>query len=360
MKFKVFAVIALLAAAPFMVSGEGRRESAIPAGEKLEITDTTGNTVVMDGLPERITFAGRASIMVADALYMFPQAPERIVGVGFTNQGKGNFTAVLDSGYKDKTYLDYSAGVEQIAGTHPDLVIMKNYMRRKLGDPVSELGIPVLYLSLETPSQYEADFKVLGKVFGDEKRADYIISWYKKRLDAVTEKTEILSKRPSVLFLYHSARDGEVAFNVPPREWIQTSMVRMAGGDPVWSDSVSGKGWIKVNFEQIAAWNPDYIFIAAYKQNEKAVVKSLISSPRWKQLEAVKNGRVSAFPVDFYSWDQPDSRWILGVSWLAKTMHPGLFSGLSIEKITKDFYKDLYLMSDETYNREIKTRLGWK
>ncbi len=326
---------------------------------KLEITDSTGNSVVLKDTPERIAFAGRASIMVADAMYMFPEALERVVSVGFTNQGRGNFTAVLDPEYDKKTYLDYKAGPEQIAGTKPDLVIMKNYMKKNLGNPVNQLGIPVIYLSLETPEQYETDFRVLGKVFNDEKRAEDIIRFYRESQERITSRTAGLTDRPEVLFIYHSTRDGEVAFNVPPKTWIQTRMIQMAGGIPVWADQIAGKGWTKVNFEQIAVWNPDQIFVVAYKQDEKEVVKKLLASSRWKNLKAVRNGKVKAFPVDFYSWDQPDSRWILGAAWLANEIHPELFSDFDIQETTMNFYRELYFMSDRVFTKEIKARLGW-
>ncbi len=65
----------------------------------------------------------------------------------------------------------------------------------------------------------------------------------------------------------------------------------------------------------------------------------MIDSSEWKELSAVKNGQLKAFPVDFYSWDQPDSRWILGLKWLAKQVHPELFTDLDIKETTKSFYK---------------------
>ncbi len=343
----------------FLFAGGKQETAAGNTHSKIRITDTTGHTVVLKNYPKRIVFSGRASIMVADALYMFPEAQQRIVGVGATNQGRGNFTKVVDRRYKTTIYLGRDAGVEQIAAAKPDLVILKNYHKRDLGNPLSQLGLPVVYLTLETPALYEKDFKVLGKIFNDPERANAVISYYRTMSNRITSRTKNLTKRPKVLFIYHSTRDGEVAFNVPPKRWIQTEMVRMAGGDPVWIQEVSGKGWVKINFEQIAAWNPDQIYVSAYRQNVKKIVAALLQSPRWKNLKAVKMNKVKAFPVDFYSWDQPDSRWILGAAWLAKQIHPDLFQDFDIQKITRNFFKELYFMNDTVYNKEIKSRLGW-
>ncbi|MCK4543357.1 MAG: ABC transporter substrate-binding protein [Spirochaetales bacterium] len=323
------------------------------------ITDSTGNTVRLKSLPQRITFVGRASIMVADALYMFPEVLDRLVGVGFTNQGRGEFIADIDPGYAEKICLQHTVGPEQIAATRPDMVIMKSFLKESLGDSVTLLGIPVVYLRLETPELYLKDFEVIGQILGNTERADFIKDYYTSSLEMVSNRTSGIENRPKVLFLYHSARDGIVAFNVPPLNWIQSMMVELAGGEPVWTGGVIGNGWTKVNFEQIAVWDPDQIFLVAYKQEEKKIIERLKNDPQWKELAAVQADKLFAFPVDYYSWDQPDSRWILGLSWLAKQIHPELFSDLDIEELTKDFFLTLYPMDESQYRELILPKLGW-
>ena len=338
-----------------LLPAEGSRE----VETSLVIEDTTGNTAKLERIPGRITFVGKASNMVADALYMFPEASSRIVGVGKTNQRNGEFVKVLDPDYDSKIYLEHTVGPEQIAVTRPDLVIMKNFLKKSLGDPVGQLGIPVLYMNLETPEFYEEDFRMLGRVFGNPERAAELIRYYRDEKEFVVERTNKLTEKPDILFIYHTTRDGIAAFNIPPESWIQTRMVEMAGGNPVWTGIHPGGGWSKVNLEQIAAWNPDQIYVVAYKEDIGVVLKSMHDSPEWQELKAVKNGQLTSFPVDFYSWDQPDSRWILGLKWLAKQIHPELFMDLDIEEMTRSFFKDLYYLTDEQYETEILSRLGW-
>jgi len=325
----------------------------------LQITDSTGNIIELESIPERITFVGKASNIVGDVLYMFPEAASRIVGVGNTNQRNGDFIEILDPAYSEKIYLEHSVGPEQIAVTRPDLVVMKNFHKGKLGAAVQQMGVPVLYLDLESPEAYESDFRILGQVFDNESRAEELISFYKTERTIVENRTASLSVKPSVLFLYHSTRDGVSAFNIPPESWIQTRMVKMAGGNPIWINANPGSGWSKINLEQIAAWNPDQIYIVAYKEDIHTVLKTIEDSVEWSELKALKNKKLKAFPVDFYSWDQPDSRWILGLKWLATQIHGQLFSDFDIESNTKTFFKDLYFLTDEQYENEILTRLGW-
>ncbi len=302
MKNLIF-ILLFLTIITFLLPAEGSKEIETT----LVIEDTTGNIARMEKIPERITFAGKSANMVADVLYMFPEASSRMVGVGTTNQGNGDFITLLDPAYDTKIYLERNAGPEQIAVTRPELVVMKNFLKKSLGDPISQLDIPVLYLNLENPEAYEKDFKMLGKVFGNPERAAELIRYYRDEKEFVIERTKALTEKPDILFIYHSSRDGIAAFNIPPESWIQTQMVEMAGGNPVWTDIHPGGGWSKVNLEQIAAWNPDQIYVVAYKDNVNKVLNLMKDSSEWKELDAVRNGKLKAFPVDFYSWDQPDS-----------------------------------------------------
>jgi iron complex transport system substrate-binding protein len=352
---KLIYLIMLISILPALLTAAGTPE----VEPNLIIEDTTGNTTTLEKIPERITFVGKASNMVADVLYMFPEASMRIVGVGKTNQLNGDFVRILDSNYDTKVYLEHTVGPEQVAVTTPDLVIMKNFLKKSLGDPLSQLDIPILYLNLETPEAYEKDIRMLGKVFGNPERAAELIQYYLEESNFIIERTKTVTEKPDILFIYHTTRDGIAAFNIPPESWIQTRMVEMAGGNPVWTDIHPGGGWSKVNLEQIAAWNPDQIYVVAYKEDIKVVLESMENSPEWQELKAVKDNKLKAFPVDFYSWDQPDSRWILGLKWLAKQIHPELFSDLNIEEMTRSFFKDLYYLTDEQYENEILSRLGW-
>ena len=80
------------------------------------MTDALGRAVSIPTDPERIVIAGRAVMMTANALYMFPGAPSRIVGIGRIDQGKGNFLPAIDPGYGSKAVLEQNVGAEQVAG----------------------------------------------------------------------------------------------------------------------------------------------------------------------------------------------------------------------------------------------------
>ena len=313
------------------------------------VTDALGREVRVPEHPQRIVTAGRAVLMIANALYQFPGAADRIVGIGRIEQGTGNFLAEIDPHYDRKTMLERNVGPEQIAPLAPDLVILKSQMRNELGEGIERLGLPVVYVDLETPEQYQRDLRLLGELLGQPRRGEELADFYARETDRIVQKVAQAGNRPRTLFLYADLAGGERVFNVPPAGWMQTTLVELAGGDPVWIGDGQGPRWIRVGIEQIAAWEPERIVLVAYRQDVQAIRASLLAHPTWASLAAVQRGRIHAFPVDYSSWDQPDVRWILGLRWLAQTLHPDEFASADLTEAIYEFYSFAYGMGrDET------------
>ncbi|MFP4430458.1 MAG: ABC transporter substrate-binding protein [Spirochaetaceae bacterium] len=329
--------------------------AALDAQNSLAVVDALGREILFDAPPERIVIAGPATLMIADALYLFETGAERLVGVTRIDQGKGNFLRSIDPDYGRKTILERQVGPEQIAALRPDAVLLKTQLRARLGVRLESLGLPVVYFDFETPEQYQRDISTMGRLLGEQERAREITRYLEGRRSEVLGVTQALppDERPSVLFLYVDNRGGDRAFNVPPDGWIQTTLVREAGGEPVWTGIPLGSGWSTVTMEQIARWDPENVLFVAYRQDASEVAERLRSDPVWRNLTAVRNGRAWAVPVDFYSWDQPDIRWILGLEWTAYALHPDRFPNLSIRERVYTFYERFYALSREETDRII-------
>jgi len=315
--------------------------TAAPSSGAIVVTDAMNRTVKFDKLPQRIVLAGKAFFMILDALYLFPEAGQRVVGVPEQTQSKTDFYPVIDPNRANKMFFQGNdVGPEQILPAKPDVVITKSVNASKLGKALEQVNVPVVYVDFELPEQYARDLAILGQVLGNPDRAKKIDAYYKGQMDRVNGKVKNLkdADKPNVLLLQYAEKSGTVAFSVAPAEWMQTLIVEMAGGKAVWKEASDQGGWAIVNLEQIAAWNPDLVFIVNYSGNSKEVVAKLKADPKWQSLKAVKDGKIYGFPGDFYTWDQPDSRWGLGLLWLATKIQPALFSDVNINQEINQFY----------------------
>ncbi len=338
-----------------LVSGCGG--SGAPQAAGVTVTDAQGRAVTLSALPRRIAVAGRANFMLADALYLFPEARGRVYALTEAGQ-RTTFIALVEPRYQEKLRLASTAGAEEIAATKPDVVLLKSFMAKTTGEPLERLGIPVVYLDLESPEAYDRDLAVLGALLGDAARADEVRAYYREVQERVAAGVAEVPEagRPRVLLVRYSDKGGEVAFTVPPAAWIQTWMVEAAGGVPVWKEAAQGN-WTVVNVEQIAAWDPDVVFVVSYFADVGEVVAGLRADARWQSLRAVASGRLYAFAGDFYSWDQPDARWALGLLWVAKRLHPDRFADLDVQAEWYAFYEKLYGLDAATVDAEIRPRL---
>ncbi len=320
----------------------------VPPTMEITFTDSLDREVTLPDIPSRIVYGGKSSLMIADALYLFDGVSERIVAMSETDQNFGNFIQAIDPNFDSKIQLSGQTNVEEIASNNPDLVLLKSFLAGDYQQPLEGLGIPTAFLNLETPEQYNRDILAMGDMLGQPERAQEIVDYYKNAITDITEKVININEdeKPSILVLYYKESDGAYTYNVPPLAWMQTTNVITAGGNPVWVENAASDGWNTIGFEQIAAWDADQIYLIAYRENSSDLISKLLKDPQWQSLTAVKNEQVYGFPGDFYSWDQPDTRWILGLKWIAWRIHPELFPNFDTVSEVRSFYKEMYNLDD--------------
>ena len=308
---------------------------------------------------KRIVQIGSSAFLVENALYLFPEAWDEVVAMADGNQGRGFFIGAIDPGIENKTVLPRTANTESVLALHPDVAVMKNFLKKRMGEPLERVGVETVYLDLETPEAWMKDLQILGELFDNGERAEELQDLFQARISAVEDVLADLpqDQKPRTLVLYRSVKDGVKAVNVPPMSWIQTRMVEMAGGEPVWRDADFTERWTRTGIEQIAAWDPEVILVAAYHMSAVDAVEELRNDPSWASLKAVKSGKIYAFPADYHSWDQPDVRWLLGLQWMAVTLHPELFPDKDLESDARKFFKDMFFIDDAGFNEHIKPKL---
>lgn len=323
---------------------DARREACVKeetAGTgAVEAVDAAGRRVQLEKPARRVLVAGKAPFAIEDALYLFPTVRKKCEVVvpggkgGAQRRGTGRFTDVFRAGKGGGAALS-EGNAEEILAKEPDLVLLKT-SSRMFGESLEATGVKEAYLGLESAEDWFRDLETLGALLGAEQEANALETYYREVLERVGAM--VVEKPARVLVVQYNAARGAGACRVPPPDWIQTWMVERAGGIPVWKDAVTPGQWGAVSTEQVLAWDPDAVLVACYGESASDAAAALGADPVWRETRAFKNGRVHAFPGDWLSWDQPDARWGLGLSWVAKTLYPQLRGDIDLEAELVRFY----------------------
>jgi len=321
--------------------GQGTLSTPTQTPSYVEIKDMSGNIVKVNESVERIVSIYGIATQV---IYLFGITQGKKV-VGSTPLAlHDEFIQLIDPGAGKRMVFvggPRKANVETIEKLHPDVVFTAYWGDSRLNQQIESIGIPVVVLNLESVKNFTRGIEIIGKVLGEEDRAKKITSFYGQAVSFVTNRTSKLpdSKRPRVLLLEYSMKDK--VFKAPGKDFFQNKLIEMAGGISV-SANLSG-GWNVVDAEQVAKWNPDIIIVVSYwpKFPATKAKEEILNDPAWKAVKAVNGGKVYAMPNDGESWDF-GPKWVLGLYWMAKLFHPGLFPDLNVTAKADQLYSEFY------------------
>jgi len=223
--------------------------------------------------------------------------------------------------------------METLIGVRPDVILMAyDGALPQWAAAVDSYHIPIVLMPNSSLSDLKTTARMTGEVLGERESqiaAEYV-RYFDDNIRRVTQVTSQLppSERPKVL---HTASAG--ILTVDGRHTVIDDWIRVAGA--VNAADVVGNGR-PVTMEQVAAWDPDVIIVgtAPNQQNRQAI----LDDPRWRQIKAVRDGKVFVNPSGAYLWDRHSAEAALQVLWAAKTLHPGKFADLDVGKETRTFY----------------------
>lgn len=314
-------------------SGESPESSEPPgtiieeSDEKLTVVDQAGRIVTVPKEYDSIALCYRVVIRFLLSL----DQGDKIKGIGKTEE----FLEVLEPGLKD--CVDVGKGVadiEALAELSPDIFFHKSHDTETL-EVVEALGIPSVGIDVETPEAMIVALDLLGKVCGEEEKAQRLIDYYNKKLAEAEKKTADIKEKKTAVIMGSSI--GKVA----DASMLQGEMIERAGGINVAAEIKATELWPTAGTEQIFAWDPDYIFITG---SESAVytAKDILKDPAWREMKAVKNGNVYVMPAAVDSWEFPGVVSTLGIDYMMHIMYPELMSDKELVESVDAFYKLSY------------------
>lgn len=231
-----------------------------------------------------------------------------------------------------KTFTRDDAAVENVAAIDPGVVLID------VPDTVTALraaNIPAAYMSVVSPETIMQAVDMVGDCLGGDaqKKAAEYRSTYEGVLKEMAAKSANLSddKKPRVLYLRNATKT--IGAGSMPDNWITTVGGKNVGAE---LDAKGGAG-SDVTTEAVIGSNPDIIVV-----ERQEVKDELMSSDQYKDMDAVKNGKVYVAPLGTAVWSMGTAEAVLQVCWAGTIINPDLYKDVDVDQRTKDFFKTFY------------------
>ncbi len=179
---------------------------------------------------------------------------------------------------------------------------------------------PAKIVSLEPNSLEDvwADIEKVAHALDAPDRGERLIGEIKNRARKISEKAASLGRRPSVACI----------------EWIEPIMaagnwmpelVELAGGENLFGEAGKHSGWM--TWEELAEKDPEIVAVLPCGfgiERTRSEMAPLASRPGWRDLRAVREGRVYLTDGNQY-FNRPGPRLAESLEILAEIIHPGGF-----------------------------------
>lgn len=203
-----------------------------------------------------------------------------------------------------------SPNLEWLAARQPDLVIgWADGTSRDVLARLTMLGVPVYSARVETLEDADTAMLRLGTLLGVREQADSLVRRTRARLDSVRAA---VADEPRPRLFYALGLNPPTT--VGPGTFLN-EVVDAAGADNIFGDA--GAQWPRVSLEEVVARAPEVVIVP----RGEGFVEPLERLPGWRDLPAVRAGRVHDVDADlFHRWG-PDVA--LAAARLAAVLHPG-------------------------------------
>lgn len=258
------------------------------------------------------------------------QSPERIVshvppiteilfalGLGDKVVGVSDFCDYPEEAKSKPSVGNYfNPSIESIVALNPDLVLTDGHSEGI--KQLDSLGKTFLVIDPKDFDGVFRDIELIGQATGAEARAKKLVDQMKADMAHITNRVKGVQKVKT--FYVIDATDLNNPWTAGPGSFVD-SLINMAGGENVAAKAVAP--WAQFSIEQLVSADPEVIILPAQHGTAFTTPEVLQGHPAWRQISAVKQGRIHTIDGDLVDGYGP--RIVQGLEEIARILHPELF-----------------------------------
>ena len=268
------------------------------------IVDDLGRSVNIENVPQRIVSLAPS---ITEILFSLDLG-DKVVGVtnacDYPEEARSKPSV---GGY-------FKASLEAIIAQDPDIVFSDGH------DPVcaqlDELGVTMVVLQPKDINGIFRDIELVGEITGKEIEAEELVGEMERRIGIVADKTAG-AQEPGVFYVI-DASESSKPWTAGSGSFVD-ALIGLAGGQNI-AETVGQ--WGQFSLEALVNADPELIIVDV--SHGEVFTPDFEVLPGWKEMSAVKNGKVYLIDGDLTS--RPGPRIVDGLEEMARVIHPELFS----------------------------------
>lgn len=226
--------------------------------------------------------------------------------------------------------------LEVLLKVNPDFVLYWAWHNEasssKFEKAMAQLTIPRVAVRLDSIMDYPAALQFLGDTLNKEERAKQLQSYATAALAEVKTVAAGIPDDQKLSVYYAEGLDG---LSTEKSGSSHAELIPLTGGINVHKgEEADTYGMEKISMEQLLLYDPEVILV-----KEESFFADIFINPRWRNIRAVKSGRVYLIPHVPFNWfDRPPSFMrLLGMKWLLSVLHPHRYQ-IDMVAETRAFY----------------------
>ena len=307
------------------------KKEALPDSElkyPVTVTDQLGRTVTIENAPERMVSGYYISTSALISLGL----EDKLVGIEAKAATRPIYALAAPKLLElPNVGTAKEFDLEGCIALNPDLVILPI----KLKDQIStfeKMGITVIGVNPENEELLAEMITMIAQLTGVSGYEE-LLNYYSEKSSELEKVYENETKKPTVYLAGNSSLLSTATANM-----YQNDLIETAGGFNVASD-MEDTYWANISYEQLLAYNPDYIIITPEAEYTK---EEVMKDSNLTNLTAIKNNCVYQMPKDFEAWDSPVPSSILGKMWLTSILYQNQYSNDAFIEDVSAFYQTFY------------------
>lgn len=180
--------------------------------------------------------------------------------------------------------------IEKIISLNPDLVFLSGGFQEPEVSRLEKFNIKSFVINPVNFNDIYRDLVLIGTILGESQKAEKLSKELRQQVLNIAKESFTWTNKPTVLYLMVQNNVAEIW--TPGTGSYINELISYAGGVNLAAPYSGNNGFLQVGPEFVVSQDPDIIIVDSYYEGDESAKNTIINAPQFKNLKAVKQGKI--------------------------------------------------------------------